>query len=73
MNDSDRSDLQVLAAEVRTVSAQVARLVDREEARIRREEDWEKRMRSVERWKYSLPIGLLLGMAAVLGALAKGG
>lgn len=73
MNNIERSEFSTLSAKVDTVSAKVDILLERDRKRDEREADIESRMRSVEKWKYAVPVGILLGLATVVGSLVKGG
>lgn len=76
MNGDDRSDLQILAATVRGLDAQVSRLSDKLDAAaaaLRLQDkinsdtakDHEIRLRSVERWKNALPVSTIITMATL--------
>lgn len=65
MNGPERSDLQVLAAEVRVLTSTVDRLVTKVDVQGERTRDHEDRLRSVERWKAALPVSTLVTMATL--------
>lgn len=80
MDANDRSELQVLTATVRALETQVARLSDKFDAAARALElqdainakelaDHETRIRSVEKWKLSVPVSVLVALATVIGTL----
>ena len=69
MNGDDRHQLELLRAEMKAEFALVRK--DLEPIR-ERAGDHEKRIRSVERWKYSVPFGVLLGLAGIVGAIIGG-
>lgn len=52
---------------IRVVEAKVDRVLTKLEYIEKRGDDHEKRLRSVERWKYSIPVGFLLAGAAFIG------
>lgn len=68
MNGKEQLTLEAVNAKV----DQVLRILDDPDFGVRpRMNDHEKRLRSMEKWKYSLPLGGLLALAAWAGGLMK--
>lgn len=65
MNEPERSRLDVIEAKVDTLLVKFE-FVERQLT------DHEHRMRSVERWKLSIPISVLIAVATVVGAIVSG-
>jgi hypothetical protein len=65
MNEQDRAQLELLRVEL---LGRLDRIEDTLAATRKVAEDHESRMRSVERWKLSIPISVLLAVATALGA-----
>lgn len=65
MNENDR-DL------ILRLEAKIDRLTDKVDVINAKVDDHETRMRSVERWKLSIPISVLLAIATVIGAAVGG-
>lgn len=65
MNGEDKHQIELLRSEMRAEFA----LVRKDLEPIK---DHERRLRSVERWKYSVPFGVLLGLAGIVGAIIGG-
>ena len=63
MTNDERSRLDIIEAKVDTILVKLTYIEDN----IR---DHENRMRSVERWKLSVPISVLLALATVIGGIA---
>jgi len=66
MTGEERSRLEVIEAKVDTILVKLAYI---EKAAS----DHEDRLRSVERWKLSIPISMLLVAATIVGALVNRG
>lgn len=62
MNGDERTQLEVVLAEVRTVSAQVGILVERDARDREVMKDHEVRLRRSEKWRYSLPAALIIAV-----------
>ena len=62
MNGDERSRLDVIEAKVDTVLTKLSYIEERAK-------DHEDRLRSVERWKLSIPISMLLVVATIAGAI----
>lgn len=62
MNGDERSRLDVIEAKVDTVLTKLSYIEERAK-------DHEDRLRSVERWKLSIPISMLLAVATIAGAI----
>lgn len=80
MDDRDITSDQLAALrwEIKAGDAAVLgrldRLIDKVDAQTAIQMDHENRLRSVERWKLSIPISVLLAIATIIGAvIAKGG
>lgn len=88
MSNDNRSDNQhndnytsiridALRAEIRAgdreVTAKLDRIIDRLARIESMQSDHEQRIRSVERWKLSIPISVLLAVATIIGALLSRG
>lgn len=69
MNDQDRSAIELLRVEM---NGKMDRVLDAVNDVRKIQGDHEARLRSVERWKLSLPITVLLVLATVAGGLLKG-
>lgn len=77
MDASDRSQLELLGVKLNAKLDSIAEsqrvfqdaYAKDQLAQAKVQDDVEKRLRSVERWKLSIPISVLLAMATVLGAL----
>lgn len=54
------------------VEAKVDRLLERQQRTDERVADHEARIRSNERWKYSVPFGVITAIGLVVGAILKG-
>ena len=54
------------------VESKVERLMDKVDSVRETQSDHERRLRSVERWKYSIPIGMVLAIGTIIGAVLKG-
>lgn len=63
MTEGERSRLDVIESKVDLINFKLDTLVEQIK-------DHEGRMRSVERWKLSIPISVLLAIAAAVGAAA---
>lgn len=67
MDASDRTQLELFRIEVR---GEFKLLNERMDRIVERGVDHEQRIRSVERWKLSIPISALLAIATIIGAVA---
>jgi hypothetical protein len=65
MNEQDRAQLELLRFEL---LGRLDRIEDSLKVANKAAEDHENRLRSVERWKLSIPISVLLAVATALGA-----
>lgn len=78
MNGGERDRLDVIEAKLdllieRASVLQVEFLRHRDGEQAGSHYDHEKRLRSVERWKLSIPVSVLLALATFLGIILKGG
>lgn len=64
MNDNDRITLEVVRAEL---NGKLDLLLERSTEAKKDLDDHETRIRSVERWKYTVPASLLMAAAAGIG------
>lgn len=70
MNGEDRNEIAVFRAEVLGWFSLVNAKLDQT---IKTQADQEARLRSVERWKLSIPISMLLAIATIVGAIMSRG
>lgn len=64
MTNDERSRLEVIEAKVDTILVKLDYIE-------KKDEDHEQRLRSVERWKLSIPISMLLALATILGGIVS--
>ena len=65
MNGGERDRLDVIESKLDSILLKLS-YIEKEA------EDHENRMRSVEKWKLSIPISMLLVAATIIGGIAKG-
>jgi hypothetical protein len=64
MTNDERGRLDAIEAKIDVVLVKLTYIE-------RYSEDHEIRIRSVEKWKFAVPTSLLIGLAAVIGAIAR--
>jgi len=64
--------MDALRAEVRSLESKIEVLTVKFDTYVDSVKDHEARIRSVERWKLSIPISVLLAIATIVGALVQG-
>ena len=69
----ERTQLEMIRADMHLIDAKVDRLLTFHEYELKQRDDHELRIRSVEKWKLSIPISMILAIATIVGvALGKG-
>lgn len=66
MNGDERSRLDVIEAKLDTVLVKLDYIE-------KKGDDHEGRIRSVEKWKLSIPVSVLLAVATIVGVVLRGG
>lgn len=72
VDNGDRIQLEALRAEVRSQTSTLEKLSYQFEAAQTMLHDHETRIRSTEKWKYSVPVAALAALATVVGAILGG-
>ena len=71
MTEPERIQLDALRAEINALRSTIDKLSTQFDYVTKANEDHEQRLRSVERWKLSIPISVLLAIATIVGATIK--
>lgn len=72
MDNGDRIQIEALRAEVRQQTSTIEHLSYQFENATKMLDDHETRIRSNERWKYSVPVAALAALGTVAGAIMAG-
>lgn len=72
MNETDRSELKVLASKIDTLEAKVDLLLERSATMKDILRDHEARIRKNESWRYGMPATLIMSGFAFAAVLLKG-
>jgi hypothetical protein len=72
LNEFDREGIEAVRFQLRTVEAKVDLLLERDGVRKQTLDDHEFRVRSLERWKYAIPVSILGIIVAVVVKVATG-
>lgn len=71
MDARDRSELQAMTGKVGELSAKIDLLLERTNVGREVDQDHELRLRSVERFKYSLPMALIVALATAIATVLR--
>lgn len=69
MTQNEVARLEVVEAKLDTLTSKVDQLIIYHQYNERQATDHEQRIRSVERWKLSIPISMLLAIATIVGTM----